>query len=67
MNIEVLSRNGILQSKGMMDLTFIEWNDIILILRKVIMSFFSQLWSMLVIAYSHHVGYLLALEKFYEV
>ena len=37
MNVEVLSRNDILQSKGMIASKFIVLNDIILILRKVIM------------------------------
>ena len=41
MNVEVVNRNGILQSKGITDLRLIVWNDIILILRKVIMSFLS--------------------------
>ena len=43
MYVEVVSRNGIRQSKGMMDLRLISWNGIILILRKVIMSFLSPL------------------------
>ena len=34
-----VNRNGILQSKGMIDLRLIDWNNIILILTKVIMSF----------------------------
>ena len=45
MNVEVVSRNGILQSKGIMDLILIGWNDIILIFRKVMMSFLSPLWG----------------------
>ena len=40
-NREVVSRNGILQSKGVMDLRLIGWNDIISYLRKVAMSFLS--------------------------
>ena len=45
MNVEVESSNGILQSKGMIDLRLIFWNKIILILIKVMMSFFSPLWG----------------------
>ena len=41
MNVEVVSHNGIYQSKGMMDLRLIGKNSIILFLRKVIISFFS--------------------------
>ena len=41
MDVEVVSSNGILQSKGMIDLTLIVWNNIILILRKVMMCFLS--------------------------
>ena len=41
MNVEVESRNGIFQSKGMMNLMLNLWNSIILILRKVIMSYSS--------------------------
>ena len=43
--VEVVSRNGILQSKEMVELRLIRWNDIILIHRKVIISFLSQLWG----------------------
>ena len=39
MNVEVVSRNGTLQSKGMIKIRLIGWNDFILILRKVKMSF----------------------------
>ena len=42
-NVEVESRNGILQRKGMMELLLIGWNDIILIVRKVIMRFLPPL------------------------
>ena len=38
-----VSRNCMLQSKEMMDLMVVGWNNIILILREVIMSFFSPL------------------------
>ena len=43
--VEVVSHNVFLQSKGMMALSLVGWNDIILILRKVIRSFFSLLWG----------------------
>ena len=43
MNVEVVSRNGILKGKGMIDLRLIVWNDIILILRKFMMNFLSPL------------------------
>ena len=43
MNVEVVSCSGILQTKGMIDLRLIGWNDIILIIRKVIMSLLSPL------------------------
>ena len=39
MNVRVVSRNGILQSKGMIDLRSIDLNDMLLNIRKVIMSF----------------------------
>ena len=39
MNVEVIIHNGVLQSKRMMDLRLIGWNEIILILMKLIMSF----------------------------
>ena len=45
MNVEVQNRNGIHQSKGMIDLRLIEWNGRIQILRKVMMSFLSTLWG----------------------
>ena len=38
MNVEVVNHNGILQSKGMIDLRLLGWNGIILILRKFMMS-----------------------------
>ena len=41
MNVEVVSRNGILQSKGTIGLRLIGLNGIILILMKFIISFFS--------------------------
>ena len=40
--VEVVRHNGILQSKGIIDLRLIGCNGIILILRKVIMSFLSH-------------------------
>ena len=43
--VEVVSHNGILQSKGMMDLRLFGFNDIILILMKVIIIFLSPLWG----------------------
>ena len=43
MNVEVESRNGILQVKEMIDLRLIGWNGIISILGKVIMIFLSPL------------------------
>ena len=45
MNVEVVSRNGILQSKGTIGLRLIGLNGIILILMKFIISFFSPLWG----------------------
>ena len=45
MNVEVESRNGILQVKEMIDLRLIGWNGIISIIRNVMMSFFSPLWG----------------------
>ena len=44
-NVEVFSRKGILQSKRMIGFRLIVWNDIILILRKVILTFFLPLWG----------------------
>ena len=41
-NVEVISRNGILRREGMMDFRLIGCNEIILIRRKVIMSFCSH-------------------------
>ena len=43
MNMEIVSRNSIFPSKGMIELRLIGWKGIISILRKVIMSFFSPL------------------------
>ena len=43
MNVEVESRNSILQSKGMIDLKLIDLNCIISNLRKVMMNFLSPL------------------------
>ena len=62
-NVEVTSRNGILQCKGIIDLRLIGRNSIILIIRKIIMSFLLPLGgsigllslSMSVIDYSHHM------------
>ena len=45
MNVEVVSRNGILQSKGMIDLRLIGLNGIILMPRKFMISFLSPLWG----------------------
>ena len=43
MNVEVVSHNDILQFKGMIESRLIGRNNIILILKEVIMSFFSPL------------------------
>ena len=43
MNAKVVRGNGILRSKEMMDLRLFGWNENILILRIVIMSFLSPL------------------------
>ena len=42
-NVEVESRNGILQSKGLIDIRLIGWNIIILFLSYVMMTFLCQL------------------------
>ena len=44
-NVEVVSCNGIIQNKWMIDLRLIGWNYIILILMKVMMSFLPLLWG----------------------
>ena len=68
MNIEVVSHNDILKSKRMIDLRLIGLNDIMLILRKVMMSFLSPLWgrpSGPFFGRVNMIGYELHMEPFY--